>query len=65
MQMLASSMAKLRCEDKLALRRQNRFANTGGTTNGGGHTFGLGSEGRSGQRPPSSGATYNSCGMPM
>jgi len=62
--MLAASMAKFRCEDKLALRRHNRFANTGGAASGG-HTFGLGSEGKSGQRPPSSGATYNSCGMPM
>ena len=65
--MVSSALQKFRCEDKLALRRQNRFANAGGAASTGnpGHAFGLGSEGKAGFRPPSSTGTYNSCGVPV
>ena len=74
MTMLCHSMAKYRHEDKLSLRRQNRFCNTGpgnnpGSSNNVGaaaNNFAFNSDGKGGYRPPSSSATYNSCsGMPM
>ena len=56
--MLTQSLAKFRQEDKLALRRQNRFCNSGG--HGQASTFGVISDNKAGYRPPSSTGTYNS-----
>lgn len=65
--MLTQSLAKFRQEDKIGLKRQNRYCNTGGnTTTGNTNNFGLSAnEGKNGYRPPSSSATYNSVGLPM
>lgn len=66
--MLTQSLAKFRQEDKIGLKRQNRFCNTGGNTAvANTNNFGLStSEGKNGYRPPSSSATYNSAGgLPM
>ena len=61
--MLTQSMGKFRQEDKLALRRANRFCNTGG--NNPPVAFGLNSDAKGAHRPPSSNATYSSVGAPM
>ena len=65
--MLTQSFAKFRCEDKLALRRPNRFCSNGPSgSNNTPSTFGvINDKSGGGHRPPSSSATYNSCGMPM
>ena len=67
MAMLTQSMAKFRCEDKIALRRHNnRFCNTGGNNPPSAlNTFGVIHDGKHPYRPPSSSATYNSGVMPM
>ena len=66
--MISTTIQKFRCEDKLALKRQNRFANAGGAASNPSQAFGLCSDGKlgtGGYRPPSSSATYNSNGFPM
>ena len=65
--MLTQSFAKFRCEDKLALKRPNRFCSNGPSNSGiTPSPFGvINDKFGSGHRPPSSSTTYNSCGMPM